>query len=166
MGADVNFARVFLVMVAAGLLPAAASAQEVLRLPVGEASTIKTTRGIRNVAVGDPSVVSLTVVTDQTVVVNAKANGRTNIILFDEDGAEIRRNDVVVGTPSAARPAVQSVLKFQGGTNAGAIELACSPFCVLPPPPTIVVQGQVNGGPTATVRAGQAPTTFPGSQAR
>ncbi len=88
-----------------------ANAQTSLSLRPGGAETIRTSRGARAVVIGNPEVAAANVISDQVVVLNARKDGRTNIILHDENGEEIYRADIIVGTPPVQ---IQRVIKYQG----------------------------------------------------
>jgi Flp pilus assembly secretin CpaC len=130
--------------IAAVAVSTAASAQQ-LTLEVGRAEAISTDRGARAIVVGNPLVVSANAITDQLVVVTPKVDGSTNLILYDEEGREILRRDILVGSPEpppASPRAPRSVIKITPGFVQ---ELACGPFCLYKAPPAQLIVSTPNG---------------------
>jgi pilus assembly protein CpaC len=77
-------------------LSAPAWGQDVLRLTIGESKVISV-GSTRKVAVGNPAVADVTVVSDREILVTAKAPGSTNLLFVSPGGA--RRTRTITVTP-------------------------------------------------------------------
>jgi pilus assembly protein CpaC len=59
-----------------------------LRLSVGRSQTVRSANAITNVSIASPEVADAVVISARDCVINAKANGTTDIVLWTSDGAE------------------------------------------------------------------------------
>ncbi len=107
-------------------------AQEKVALAAGETEVIRTERGARAIAIGNPAVASASVVSDTAIVVTAKTAGVTNLIALDEEGEEILRTELLIGPPGLApRPVNGSQVRVRsvGGGSRGSGELVRNYIC-------------------------------------
>ncbi len=108
------------------------TAQDKVVLAAGETEVIRTERGARAIAIGNPTVASASVVSDTAIVVTAKTAGVTNLIALDEEGEEILRTELLIGPPGLPpRPANGSQVRVRsvGGGSRGSGELVRNYIC-------------------------------------
>ncbi|WP_052954932.1 pilus assembly protein N-terminal domain-containing protein [Microvirga vignae] len=92
----------------------------------GITNILRITRPVRTVLIGNPGVLDTTLVDDKTLALTAKAAGTTNLILLDENNAELLQATVQVG-PRAHR--IQAFYGDQMQTY------SCTPECIGDPRP-------------------------------
>jgi hypothetical protein len=97
----------------------------------GITSILRLTRAVRTVLIGNPGVLDTTLIDDKTLVLNAKAAGTTNLILLDEQNAEILQATVHVG------PRAHQVQAFYGDQVQ---TYSCTPGCIGDPRPVPTTQ--------------------------
>lgn len=73
---------------------------ETLTVPVGEARSVKLTRGANTAVVGNAETADARIAFEDTVVVVGKQHGTTNLIVYDDAGVEIYNSEINVTTPS------------------------------------------------------------------
>jgi len=91
-------------------LPAEPPAGDLLVLSPGQIRTLEAP-SVQRVAVGDPGVVDVTIVSSSQILVQAKAPGSTNVLLWDAGGQRELRINVVDPTPSAVAEQLPQVLE-------------------------------------------------------
>src|SRR5437660_401684 len=82
-----------------------------IQMMAGTSDTLRFPRGIRRVVIGDSNLVDATPVpeSDRTLTLQAKFPGYTNLIVLDENGAEIYRAEVSITTRVPAPGAMGEV---------------------------------------------------------
>jgi hypothetical protein len=88
------FAYLFAAIALAAALPA--SAAEVLKVVLDQASIIKLPEGTSTVIVGNPLIADVTVQSGGLVVVTGKGYGSTNLVALDRAGSVLMERDVQV----------------------------------------------------------------------
>ena len=109
---------------AAALLsvPALAADPSSLRVAYDQAKALRLDRPAKTIVVGNPAIAEAVLVNAQTVYIQGRLFGNTNIIALDSSGEEILNTQVSVGSPDHAQ-----VTLYRG--PAGQLTLACSPRC-------------------------------------
>lgn len=97
----------------------------------GITNILRITRAVRTVLIGNPGVLDTTLVDDRTLALNAKAAGTTNLILLDEQNAEILQATVHVG------PRAHQIQAFYGDQVQ---TYSCTPGCIADPRPVPTTQ--------------------------
>ncbi len=92
-----------------------------LRLSNGEARLKTAAEPFDTVIVGNPEVVTTSVVNATALVLTAQAEGRTNVILLNEDGRRLSEWSVIVDEMTGHR-----ALIYRGTTRSA---LLCNPDC-------------------------------------
>jgi pilus assembly protein CpaC len=95
---------------APGVLPA------VIAMEAGEIRNIAVD-GVTRVAIGDPSIVDVTVMSVNDLLLQAKAVGSTNLILWDRQGQSVSSVEVVDRTPEAVTDQLRQMIGELGLPN-------------------------------------------------
>jgi Flp pilus assembly secretin CpaC len=123
-----NFlATIAIVLASAGCSVATgAEAPKAMQLTKGFSEVVRPSRPARTIVVGDPKFVEATVGGGQSIVLTARNEGTTNLILLDEMGNEISRTTINVGQPN---PNADRILIRSG--HKGYKHYVCDPGCDL-----------------------------------
>ncbi len=119
---------VFLVAAAAAFSPGAfadgaeASLPGHMRVDYEKTTAVKLDRPAKTVLVGNPLIADALLVNSNTIYVQGRMFGNTNVIAVDSEGAEILNTNVTVGAPN-----LQQVTIYRG--SQGQRNLACAPRC-------------------------------------
>jgi len=81
---------------------AAEAPHEKIRIPVGRAEVVASDNDVKTVAIAEPKIADAAVGSARTVVVNAKSEGTTTLVVYNE-GARYKVYDVEVFTPNGYR---------------------------------------------------------------
>ncbi|ACL58701.1 pilus assembly protein N-terminal domain-containing protein [Methylobacterium nodulans] len=135
-----------------------ASAADSLALRPGQVEIVKTSRGARTVVVGDPDIADVTVANESTIVVTAKENGVTDLVLLDESGREFLRKQLQIGSPELT---VRVYRTARETTEAVCTASSCMPLPKLAGATRRAAIGQAKVRPSETTEAKEAVTTPP-----
>lgn len=119
---------IFLVAAAATFSPGAfadgaeASLPGHMRVDYEKTTAVKLDRPAKTVLVGNPLIADALLVNSNTIYVQGRMFGNTNVIAVDAEGAEILNTNVTVGAPN-----LQQVTIYRG--SQGQRNLACAPRC-------------------------------------
>jgi len=99
----------------------------VIPLRVGYASVLLLDKPVRTIIIGDPKITEATVQNEKTVVLTAKATGKTDVIIFDDKNNQMFSAKIEVGAainlvethPKGGRQGLQEFFGF-----------SCTPVCV------------------------------------
>ncbi len=108
---------IFAPMAAAGEYTVEINKTEILRLP-GQASAV---------IIGNPQIADISVHSSDTLLINGRGYGETNIIVFDEFGQTVMNADIIV-SPPRSRSGVR--VNYVG---VGQETYDCKPYCVPTP---------------------------------
>ncbi len=119
--------RSILVLAAAASLAAAAAQAQTLVAPIDQSITLSFPAAARDVVIGNPLVVDITMLNSRSAVLMGKSYGVTSLQVFDADGRSIFARQVVVSSADENR-----VSYFRGGA---VTNYACAPRCERTPMP-------------------------------
>ncbi len=119
-------ALVSLVM-AATLASAVAANAQTLVAPIDQTLTLSFPASARDVVIGNPLIVDVTLLNARTAVLMGKSYGVTSLQVFDADGRSIYARQVVVSSADDNR-----ISYFRGGAVSN---YACAPRCERTPMP-------------------------------
>ena len=88
---------------------AAILAPEAIALELGEVKNLSV-QGITRVAVGNPTVVDVSIVSSNEILVQAKSAGTTNVILWGSEGQRVWNVEVIDRTPEAVESQLKQLL--------------------------------------------------------
>jgi hypothetical protein len=119
-------------------------AQDIVDVPVGYSEIFEASELPATVVVGRPEIADVTIA-NRTVILTAKEEGRTNVILLDEEGDELFRTTVQV-VPLDRRPK-RDVRVIEGGSDEDGTRYLCGPQ----PGCIAVTENERNNGTIAEV---------------
>jgi hypothetical protein len=99
----------------------------VIPLRVGYASVLLLDKPVHTIIIGDPKITEATVQSEKTVVLTAKAAGKTDVIIFDDKNNQMFSAKIEVGA------AINLVETHPRGGRQGLQEFfgfSCTPVCV------------------------------------
>ena len=108
-------------IVAIGMAGNAVAASEPIDVTIDFAKVMKLTRPASTIIVGNPGIADASVGDETTLVLTGKTAGTTNLIVLDENGAEVVNSIVRVSSDIRALTTV-----FYGGTRQ---TFSCAPVC-------------------------------------
>ena len=93
-----RLATATIMALAAGCVTGAASAGELVDVTIDFAKILKIARPADTIIVGNPGIADAAISDEQTLVLTGKAAGTTNLIVLDEQGAEVMNSVVRVSS--------------------------------------------------------------------
>ena len=120
-------------------LLAAESSSGPIHLTIGESKLIHV-ESVKKVAIGNPDVADVTAVSDQEILVSARASGNTNLIFISPDGGKETRA-VIVSTHNLKKSMVEVDVEIMEIENTSALKAGLSWGSIQPTTETAAVNG-------------------------
>lgn len=117
----------------------AESSSDPIRLTIGESKLIHV-ESAKKVAIGNPDVADVTAVSDQEILVSAKASGNTNLIFISPDGAK-ETQAVIVSAHNLKKSMVEVDVEIMEIDNTSALQAGLSWGSIQPTTETTSANG-------------------------